>query len=63
MGAIRKLKDEINKPLQPKEIREMRREAEDKTIAGADIILSTMSSSVGREMERYFVQGTYIALC
>ena len=62
MGAIRKLKDEINKPLQPKEIREMRREAEDKTIAGADIILSTMSSSVGREMERYFVQGTHIIL-
>ena len=56
-SQIKKIKNEMNKPLENKDIREMKRKAEDQTIAGADIILSTMSSSVGREMEKYFVQG------
>ena len=54
---IKKRKNEMNKPLENKDVREMKRKAEDQTLAGADIILSTMSSSVGREMEKYFVQG------
>merc|ERR1719429_748238 len=57
MNQIKKLKAEIKKPLGPKERRELRRKAEDSTLAEADIILSTMSSCVVREMDRFFVQG------
>ena len=49
----------MGRPLSTKEKKQMTRDAEDKTLAGADIILSTMSSSVGREIERFFVQGKF----
>ena len=49
----------MNKPLGYAEQRDLRRKAEDATMAGADIILSTLSSSLNREMEKYFVQGEF----
>lgn len=45
------------KPLDGKECKEMRRRAEDMTMAGADIILTTLSSSVSREVEKNLIQG------
>ena len=56
---IKKIKTEMNKPLGYAELRDLRRKAEDATMAGADIILSTLSSSLNREMEKYFVQGEF----
>ena len=57
---IKRLKSEMSRPLSTKEKKQMTRDAEDKTLAGADIILSTMSSSVGREIDRFFVQGKFL---
>ena len=54
---IKKIKAEMNKPLGANEQRNLKRKAEDATMAGADIILSTLSSSLNRKMEKYFVQG------
>ena len=56
---IKKIKTEMNKPLGYAELRDLRRKAEDAPMAGADIILSTLSSSLNREMEKYFVQGEF----
>ena len=53
------MKTEMSKPINSKLKKQMTREAEDRTLAGADIILSTMSSSVVREMDRFFIQGNY----
>ena len=60
LTSIKRLKNEMSRPLNSKEKKQMTRDAEDKTLAGADIILSTMSSSVGREVERFFVQGSFL---
>ena len=54
---IKRIKAEMAKPLGSKEIRDMKRRAEDQVMAGADIILTTLSSSLNREMDKYFVQG------
>merc|ERR1712025_1114382 len=54
---IKRLKNEISRPLSSKVKKQITRDAEDKTLAGADIILSTMSSSIGKEIDRFFVQG------
>jgi len=57
MQQIEKIKAELKKPLDSKAQRELRRSAEDRTMAGADVILATLSSSLSREMDKYFVQG------
>ena len=57
MKQIDKIKDELKKPLDSKAQRELRRSAEDMTMGGADVILSTLSSSLSREMDKYFVKG------
>ena len=58
-NSIKRMKTEMSKPINSKLKKQMTREAEDRTLAGADIILSTMSSSVVREMDRFFIQGNY----
>ena len=63
LNHIRRLKNEISRPLSTKVKKQMTRDAEDKTLAGADIILSTMSSSVGKEIDRFFIQGKCLFLC
>eukprot|EP00092_Neocalanus_flemingeri_P033322 GFUD01036237.1.p1 GENE.GFUD01036237.1~~GFUD01036237.1.p1 ORF type:complete len:1656 (+),score=684.01 GFUD01036237.1:182-4969(+) len=57
MQQIEKIKAELKKPLDSKAQRDLRRSAEDRTMAGADVILSTLSSSLSREMDKYLVQG------
>lgn len=59
---IKRLKNEISRPLSSKVKKQITRDAEDKTLAGADIILSTMSSSIGKEIDRFFVQGICVFL-
>ena len=63
LNHIRRLKNEISRPLSTKVKKQMTRDAEDKTLAGADIILSTMSSSVGKEIDRFFIQGECLFFC
>ena len=57
MKQINKIKDELKKPIDSKAQRDLRKSAEDRTMAGADVILSTLSSSLSREIDQYFVQG------
>ena len=57
MKQIDKIKEDLKKPLGSKAQRELRKSAEDRTMAGADVILSTLSSSLIREMDKYLVQG------
>ena len=54
---IEKIKEELKKPLDSKSERNLRKNAEDMTMADADVILSTLSSSLSWEMEKYFVKG------
>jgi len=57
MQQIEKIKEELKKPLDSKAERNLRKNAEDTTMADADVILSTLSSSLNREMDAYFVKG------
>ena len=50
--AIKKLKAAMDKPLSGRAERELRREVEDRTMAGADVILTTLASSQSRDMTR-----------
>ena len=50
--AIKKLKAAMDKPLSRRAERELRREVEDRTMAGADVILTTLASSQSRDMTR-----------
>jgi len=54
---IEKIKAEIRKPLDMKTRKELERVAAERTLAGADIILATLSSSLSAQMEKYFIQG------
>jgi len=54
---IDKIKAELRKPLDTRSRKELERVAADRTMASADIILATLSSSLSGQMERYFVQG------
>ena len=55
MKQIDKIKEDLKKPLGSKAQRELRKSAEDRTMTGADVILSTLSSSLSREMDKYLV--------
>ena len=57
MQEINKIKEELKRPLESKEERELRKNAEDTTMAEADVIFTTLSSSLSKEMEKYFLQG------
>jgi hypothetical protein len=52
MKQIDKIKDELKKPVDSKAQRELRTSAEDWTMVGADVILSTLSTSLSREMDK-----------
>ena len=57
MQQIEKLKVEMRKPLSSKCRKDTERVAVEKTLAEADVILTTLSSSLTSPMERYLVQG------
>merc|ERR1719430_705466 len=46
---IRKIDVQLKTPLDPRTLRDMRLNAEEKVMAGADVLLSTLSSSCSRE--------------
>jgi len=54
---IEKIKTELRKPLDTRSRKDLERLAAEKTMAEADIILSTLSSSTSAQMEKYFVHG------
>ena len=55
---LNKIKAQLKNPqVDPRAQSQMRKTAEEKTIAGADILLSTLSSSTSREVERLLMPG------
>jgi len=57
MQQIEKIKAELRKPLDTRSRKDLERVAVDKAMSSANIILATLSSSLGGQMEKYFVQG------
>ena len=55
-AAIKKIKNKLQEPLDPRARRDMERTATDKLVARADVILSTLSSSSNSLMEKFFLQ-------
>ena len=56
---VNKIKGQLKNPqVDPRTQSQMRRLAEEKVMAGADILLSTLSSSTSREVERLLMPGS-----
>lgn len=60
---IDKIKTERRKPLDTRSRKDLERLAAEKTMAEADIILATLSSSTSGQMEKYFVHGVGTSKC
>ena len=54
---VEKIQAELKKPLDSRSKKDLERIASDRVMASSDIILATLSSSLGGQMEKYFVQG------
>ena len=56
---VNKIKGQLKNPqVDPRTLSQMRKQAEEKVMAGADILLSTLSSSTSREVERLLMPGS-----
>ena len=56
---VNKIKAQLKNPqVDPRSQIQMRKQAEEKVMAGADILLSTLSSSTSREVERLLMPGS-----
>ena len=57
LAQINRLTHETKKPLNAKSRRDIERIAVERTLSGADVILTTLSSSKFRPLEKYLVEG------